>query len=60
MIPSVIARLVESGDCLPKCAVLGRENIESPEPELFAMADDDSVTADNLFPGLYCYTIDGW
>ena len=27
------------GDCWPKCAVLGRENMESPEPEL-AMAVD--------------------
>ena len=30
------------GDCCPKCAVLGRENIESPEPEL-AMAIDPSI-----------------
>ena len=34
VIPAAVNASRRAGDCCPKCAVLGRENIESSEPEL--------------------------
>ena len=53
-IPSATIAGSKAGDCCPKCAVLGRENNESPEPVL-AMAIDRDLTADNLSIGSHSY-----